>query len=127
MPHYNHINKILTLIFLFCNEFFVILSVILLPINSPIASAFFFIYLFFFEAVLSVSVADSLAWSRIFWLHLLFTFFLIFLLIFLLIVLYLLNFYIYLYVLYLYWIHYIAILFFSNFFGSMQRIYILFN
>ena len=60
MHHYNHINKILTFIFLFGNEFFVNLSVILLTINSPIGSAFF-LFIHFFEAVLSVSVADSLA------------------------------------------------------------------
>ena len=43
-------------------EAFVILSSILLPIKSPVASAVFWSALF--EAVLVVSVADCLAWSK---------------------------------------------------------------
>ena len=65
---------------LFCGEIFetfVILSAILLPIKSPIASAIFRIAVF--EAVLSASVANYLAWSRSFWLCLLLKFLLIFL------------------------------------------------
>ena len=53
--------------FYYC-EFFetlVILLEILLPIKSPVASAVFWITLF--GIVLSASVADCLAWSRIFW------------------------------------------------------------
>ena len=53
---------------LFCSELletFVILSTILLPIKSPVASAVFWIT--FFEAVLIASQADSLAWSRRLW------------------------------------------------------------
>ena len=59
----------------FCNplgDFFetlVILSAILLPIRSPVASAVFWIALF--EAVFIVSVVDFLALSRSFWLYLL--------------------------------------------------------
>ena len=66
-----------------CEDFevFVILSAVLLPIKSSAASAFFWIALF--EAVLSASVADCLAWSRSFWLYLPLKFFLIFLPIFL--------------------------------------------
>ena len=41
---------------------------ILLPIKSAAAFAIFWLALF--EAVLSVSVADCLAWSKSFWLHL---------------------------------------------------------
>ena len=62
-------------------ETFVNLSAILLPIKSPVASAVFWIALF--EAVLSASVADCLAWSRSFWFYLLLKFLLIFLPIFL--------------------------------------------
>ena len=54
----------------FCCEFFetfVILSAILLPIKSPVASAVF--WMTFFEEVLSVSMADCLAWSKSFWLY----------------------------------------------------------
>ena len=52
---------------LFCGdvcETFVILSAILLPVKSPVASAVFWIGLF--EAVLGASVADCLAWLRSF-------------------------------------------------------------
>ena len=56
-------------------------SAILLPIKSPFPSDVFWIA--FFEAVLSVSVVDCLAWLRRFWLYLPFTFLLIFLPIFL--------------------------------------------
>ena len=60
---------------LFLDEFlntFVIISEILLPIKSPVASAVFWIALF--KAVLNVSVKCCLAWSRIFWLCLRSTF-----------------------------------------------------
>ena len=69
---------------LFCSKFletFVILSAILLPIKSTVASA---VFLFaFLMAVLSGSAADYLVWSRSFWLYLLLKFSLIFLPIFL--------------------------------------------
>ena len=57
---------------LFLGEVFetvVILSAILFPIKSPVASAIFVIGIF--EAILSASVADLLVWSRRFWLYLL--------------------------------------------------------
>ena len=50
-------------------ETLVILSAILLPIKSPVASAVFWIVLF--EAVFIASVVDFLALSRSFWLYLL--------------------------------------------------------
>ena len=50
-------------------ETLVILSAILLPIKSPVASAVFWIALF--EAVFIVFVVDFLALSRPFWLYLL--------------------------------------------------------
>ena len=59
---------------------FVISLAILLQMKSPVASAVFWITLF--EAVLNASVADFLAWSRGFWLHLPIKFLLIFLPIF---------------------------------------------
>ena len=45
-----------------CNEIPVLLSVILLSITLPVTSVVFLTCSF--EAVLSASVADSLAWSR---------------------------------------------------------------
>ena len=51
---------------------FVILSAILFPIKSPVASAVFKIALF--EAASIASVADYLVWSRSFWLYLLLKF-----------------------------------------------------
>ena len=62
---------------------FIILSAILLPIKSPVASAVFFNYSF--VSIFSVSVPDRLAWSKRFWLYIVLTFLLIFLPIFLLI------------------------------------------
>ena len=69
---------------LFCGKVFetlVILSAILLPIKSVVASAVFWIALF--EVVLSAFVADYLIWAISFWLYLLlkclFTFLLVFL------------------------------------------------
>ena len=56
---------------------FVILSSILLPIKSQVASVYFWSALF--EAVLSVFEADCLAWSRSLWLSLPLQFLLIFL------------------------------------------------
>ena len=47
-----------------------ILSVILLPIKSPVASAFFF-WVALFDAVFIASVVDVLALSKRFWLYLL--------------------------------------------------------
>ena len=47
---------------LFSGDFCLIVLAILLPIKSPIASAVFWTALF--EAVLSASVADCLAWSK---------------------------------------------------------------
>ena len=73
-------SSFLTVFELFCGdvlEAYLILSANLLPIKSPVASACFWIALF--EAVLSVSVTDNLAWSRSFWLYLLLKFILIFL------------------------------------------------
>ena len=64
---------------LYCGEVFetlVILSAILFPIKSPVASAVFWIAVF--EAVLSASVAACLAWSRSSWLYLLSKFYLYF-------------------------------------------------
>ena len=64
---------------LFCIEFleiFVILSATLLPFKSPVAFAVFWTALF--EAVLRALVVDCLAWSKVFWLYLLFKFLLIF-------------------------------------------------
>ena len=58
-------------------ETFVILSTILLPTKSPVASAVFWITLF--EAVFIASVVDFLAVSISFWLYLLLKFLLIFL------------------------------------------------
>ena len=49
-------------------ETFIILSVILLPIKSPVVSSVFWII--YFEVVLSAPVADCLAWSTSFWLNL---------------------------------------------------------
>ena len=70
---------LLTVSEIFCNEFlgfFVNLLAILLPLKSPITFAVFWIALF--EAVvLSASAADYVAWSRSFWLYLLFMFLLI--------------------------------------------------
>ena len=51
------------------------LSAILLPIKSTVASAVFWITLF--EEVLNASAADYVAWSRRFWLYLSFTYLLI--------------------------------------------------
>ena len=48
-------------------ETFVTFSEILLPMKSAVASVIFWNALF--EAVLSASVADCLAWSRSFWLY----------------------------------------------------------
>ena len=73
-------SSFLTVFELFCGdvlEAYLILSANLLPIKSSVASACFWIALF--EAVLSVSVTDNLAWSRSFWLYLLLKFILIFL------------------------------------------------
>ena len=53
-------------------ETLVILSAILLPIKSPVASAVFWTALF--EAVFIASVVDFLTVSRSFWLYLLFKF-----------------------------------------------------
>ena len=50
-------------------DILVILSAILLPIKSPVASAVFWIALF--EALFIASVVDFLALSRIFWFYLL--------------------------------------------------------
>ena len=60
---------------------FIILPVILLPIKSPVASAVFWIT--YFEAVLSASVADSVAWLSSLWLYSPLNFLLMFLPIFL--------------------------------------------
>ena len=67
----------------FCDVFetLVILSTILFPIKSRVASAVFSIA--YFEAVLRASVADFLAWTRSFWLYLLLKFLLTLLPIFL--------------------------------------------
>ena len=54
-------------------ETFAILSAISFSIKSPVASAVFSIT--FFEAALSASVADCLAWSRSFCLYLLLKYF----------------------------------------------------
>ena len=69
---------------LFCDEVlevFVTLSAISLLIKPSVASTVSWITLF--EVVLSASVADWLAWTRIIWLYLTLTFFVIFLPIFL--------------------------------------------
>ena len=70
-------SLLLLLLLLLLLEFFletlVILSAILLPIKSPVASAVFWIALF--EAVFIASVIDFLALSRTFWPYLLFKFY----------------------------------------------------
>ena len=56
---------------LFCGEvvgIFVVLLVTLLSIKSTVTSVVF--WTTFFEVVLSVSVADFLAWSLSFWVYL---------------------------------------------------------
>ena len=70
-----------------CKHFenFVILPAVLLPIKSPVACSFSFIFLIYlFEAILNASVADCIAWSRCSWLYLPLKFLLIILPIFLL-------------------------------------------
>ena len=54
-------------------------------ITYQITSCFCSFINYFFEAILSASVADCLAWSRRFWLYIPLTFWLMFLLIFLLV------------------------------------------
>ena len=60
----------------FYGKFFVSLSVILLPIKSPVASAVLWTGLF--EVGFSASGTDFLSWWRSYWLHLLRVFLLIF-------------------------------------------------
>ena len=70
-----------TIFEVFCGNSLIILLATLLPMKSSVCSAVFWIALF--EAVLDVSVADYLAWSRSFWLYLLLKLLLLFLPIFL--------------------------------------------
>ena len=73
-------NVVLSLSILSVSEFlydklfdtFVIVSAILLPMQSLVTSTVFWIVLF--EVVLSASVADCLAWLRCFWLYVLINF-----------------------------------------------------
>ena len=64
------------LLIFFVVKYLRLLSAILFPIKSPVASAVFWIILL--EAVLSASVANFLAWTRIFWVYLPWSFYLCF-------------------------------------------------